>query len=59
MAAEKNGAKSETNGELGVALAGAIRAAQAIRHAARGRLISEAQTVLSTAGKVTEALKEL
>lgn len=60
MAAEKSG-KSETatNGDLGAALAGAVRAAQVLRHAARGRLIAEAKTVLATAGQVAEALEQL
>ncbi|MBF6555499.1 MAG: hypothetical protein IVW52_04905 [Acidimicrobiales bacterium] len=45
--------------ELADAIVGAVHAGQALRRAARGRLISEAKTVLETAGKVASALGDL
>ncbi len=54
-----NETKKSDTADLGHALAGAIRAAQVLRHAARGRLLTEAKSVLATAGQVADALGEL
>lgn len=52
------GAETKTN-DLGAALVELVHAGQAIRRAARGRLVSEAKTALETAGKVAAALGDL